>query len=75
MTPLRQRLIDELTLRGYAARTIDSYVAVVARLARFYRARARSVDGRAAAVVPAASDDDDGAGERHAGIVGAPLLL
>jgi site-specific recombinase XerD len=37
MTPLRQRLIDELTLRGYAARTIDSYVAVVARLARFYR--------------------------------------
>jgi integrase/recombinase XerD len=37
MTPLRQRLIDELTLRGYAARTIDSYVAVVARLARHYR--------------------------------------
>jgi integrase/recombinase XerD len=37
MSPLRQRLIDELTLRGYAARTIDSYVAVVARLARHYR--------------------------------------
>lgn len=37
MTPLRQRLIDELTLRGYAARTTASYVAVVARLARFYR--------------------------------------
>jgi site-specific recombinase XerD len=36
MTPLRQRLIDELTLRGYAARTVESYVAVVARLARFY---------------------------------------
>jgi integrase/recombinase XerD len=37
MTPLRQRLIDELTLRGYADRTIASYVAVVTRLTRFYR--------------------------------------
>jgi hypothetical protein len=37
MTPFRQRLMDELTLRGYAARIIDSYVAVVARLARHYR--------------------------------------
>ena len=37
MTPLRQRLIDDLTLRGYADRTIESYVAVVVRLTRFYR--------------------------------------
>jgi len=38
MTPLRQRLVEELTLRGYSDRTIESYVAVVARLARFYHA-------------------------------------
>ena len=36
MTPLRQRLIDDLTLRGYARRTIATYVAVVARLSRFF---------------------------------------
>jgi site-specific recombinase XerD len=36
MTPLRQRLIEDLTLRGYADRTIESYVAVVVRLTRFY---------------------------------------
>lgn len=37
MTPLRQRLIDDLTLRGYAERTIQAYVAVVVRLTRFSR--------------------------------------
>lgn len=36
MTPLRQRFVEELTLRGYADRTIETYVAVVARLARCY---------------------------------------
>lgn len=36
MTPLRQRLIEELTLRGYTDRTIETYVGIVARLARFY---------------------------------------
>jgi len=36
MTPLRQRLIEELTLRGYADHTIDAHVRAVARLARFY---------------------------------------
>jgi len=39
MTPLRQRLIEDLTLRGYADRTIATYVGVVARLAHFYQAR------------------------------------
>jgi len=38
MTPLRQRLIEDLTLRGYAERTISTYVGVVARLADFYDA-------------------------------------
>lgn len=34
MTPLRQRLIDELTRRNYSPRTIDAYVAGVARVAK-----------------------------------------
>ena len=38
MTALRQRLIDDLHLRGYAERTVESYVAVVSRLARHFRA-------------------------------------
>lgn len=36
MTPLRQRMIDELHLRGYAERTVDAYVRAVAQLAKFY---------------------------------------
>jgi integrase/recombinase XerD len=37
MTPLRQRLIDDLRLRNYAATTIEAYVAAVAKLARHFR--------------------------------------
>lgn len=36
MTPLRQRLTQDLQLRGYADRTVEAYVQAVARLARFY---------------------------------------
>jgi integrase len=36
MTPLRQRLIDELTRRNYAPRTIETYVAAVARTAKHF---------------------------------------
>ena len=36
MTALRQRLIDDLQLRGYAERTVDTYVAIVVRLARHF---------------------------------------
>ena len=37
MTPLRQRFIDELTRRNYAKRTIQTYVAAVARTAKHFR--------------------------------------
>src|SRR5262249_5312313 len=37
MTPLRQRLIQDLQLRGYAPRTIQTYTEAVARFARHCR--------------------------------------
>lgn len=36
MKPLRQKLVDTLTLRGYSARTIESYVKSVEMLAKAY---------------------------------------
>jgi integrase/recombinase XerD len=36
MTPLRQRMLDALILRGLAERTQESYIEAVARLARHY---------------------------------------
>jgi integrase/recombinase XerD len=36
MTPLRQRFIDDLRLRNYARRTIDTYVSQVANFARHF---------------------------------------
>lgn len=36
MTPLRQRLIDELARRNYSPRTVEAYVAAVARTARHF---------------------------------------
>lgn len=36
-TPLRQRFIEVLTLKGYSKRTIETYVSVVVQLARFYK--------------------------------------
>ena len=36
MTPLRQRFIDDLRLRNYAKRTIDTYVGQVAAFARHF---------------------------------------
>jgi site-specific recombinase XerD len=35
-TPLRQKLIEVLTLKGYSRRTIETYVSVVAQEARYY---------------------------------------
>src|SRR5437762_7968125 len=36
MTALRQRMIDDLRLRGYAERTVGAYVSAVARLAQHH---------------------------------------
>jgi site-specific recombinase XerD len=36
MTPLRRRMIEDLTLQGYAARTIQAYVGAVAQLATHF---------------------------------------
>lgn len=36
MTPLRQRFIDDLRLRNYAPRTVDTYVSQVAAFARHF---------------------------------------
>ena len=36
MSPLRQRFLDDLRLRNYSPRTLQAYVAGVARLARHY---------------------------------------
>lgn len=36
MTPLRQKLVDEIQLRGFSPNTQDSYVRSVAGLAQFY---------------------------------------
>lgn len=36
MTPLRQRLIEDLTLCGYAERTVEAYTQAVVYLARFF---------------------------------------
>jgi integrase/recombinase XerD len=36
MTPLRQKFIEVLTLKGYSPRTLETYVSVVAQLARHY---------------------------------------
>jgi integrase/recombinase XerD len=37
MTPLRQRMLDAMVLRGLALRTQEAYIDAVARLARHYR--------------------------------------
>jgi site-specific recombinase XerD len=37
MTELRQRMIDEMTLRGFSPRTHESYLGAVTGLARYYK--------------------------------------
>ncbi|MFZ2393324.1 tyrosine-type recombinase/integrase [Rhodoferax sp.] len=37
MTPLRQRMVDAMVTRGFAARTQESYVEAISRMARHYQ--------------------------------------
>lgn len=37
MTELRQRMIDQMTLRGFSPRTHESYLWAVTGLARYYK--------------------------------------
>ena len=36
MTPLRQRLIDDLCLRNYSPRTVETYVGCLVRFSRHF---------------------------------------
>lgn len=36
-TPLRQRMLDAMTLRGLAARTVEAYIHAMVGLSRYYR--------------------------------------
>ena len=45
MTPLRQKMVDAMIVRGFALRTQESYVACVAALARYYRVSPERLDG------------------------------
>ena len=45
MTPLRQRMIDAMQLRGLAERTQQAYVSAVAGLARHYHCSPHQLDG------------------------------
>ena len=51
MTPLRQRMTQDLQLRGYSDRTVEAYVRAVAQLAQFYHGlRTGSVKSRFASI-------------------------
>ncbi|MHC4321956.1 MAG: tyrosine-type recombinase/integrase [Planctomycetota bacterium] len=44
MTPLRQKMINEMTLRRFALKTQEAYVAAVAGLARYYNLSPEKID-------------------------------
>ena len=46
MTPLRQQLIEVLTLRGHAPKTHEAYVRAVAALAKYYHRSPERIDNR-----------------------------
>ena len=46
MTPLRQRMINDMTVRGLAESTRGSYLRSVTRLARHYRRSPERISAR-----------------------------
>lgn len=44
MTPLRQKMINEMTLRRFSAKTQEAYVAAVAGIARYYKQSPEKID-------------------------------
>ena len=42
MTPLRRRMIDDMTLRNFTPTTIQAYVRCVARFARYFDSLTRA---------------------------------
>ena len=46
MTPLRQRMINDMTVRGLARSTMASYLRLVTRLARHYRRSPDQISAR-----------------------------
>jgi site-specific recombinase XerD len=46
MTPLRQRLIEDIQLRNFSPHTVEAYVRAVAHFARHYRRSPEQLDGQ-----------------------------
>ena len=46
MTPLRQKMIDEMTLRGFSPRTHEAYLSAVIGLSRHYQRSPDQIDVR-----------------------------
>lgn len=44
MTPLRQKMINEMTIRRFSLKTQEAYVAAVAGLARYYKQSPENID-------------------------------
>ena len=50
-TPLRQRMMEDLQLHGFAAKTQDAYLRAVKQLAEYYHKSPDLISGRGTAPV------------------------